>query len=145
MSLSLADLATDLAQATSLLWGQEEDGGLEDHWHRRGRFGLVVLAMAWSPGVLAVVHMVAHRRPPHPTPRYFLELLLVLQPFQPPLALRCCYSTPWCPPSPTAACSGPGARAPPPPSSTSGGLPPLTDHQHPEIVDLKVCAILAQN
>jgi len=53
LTVSMAEWKVD-----SQYWGQRWD----EHWEQRGQYGLIVLLLNWSPGIIAVVHMLAYHR-----------------------------------------------------------------------------------
>merc|ERR1719153_424649 len=73
---SLGDHFTDFLQGFNLMFGDvltvsmaewtldSEYWGTrwEEHWKQRGQYGLIVLLLNWSPGIIAVVHMLAYHR-----------------------------------------------------------------------------------
>jgi len=67
---SLGDHITDFLQGFNLMFGDLLDVSmaawslefLNKHWDQRGQYGLIVLLLNWSPGIIAVVHMLAYHR-----------------------------------------------------------------------------------
>eukprot|EP00092_Neocalanus_flemingeri_P000074 GFUD01000076.1.p1 GENE.GFUD01000076.1~~GFUD01000076.1.p1 ORF type:complete len:1104 (-),score=226.04 GFUD01000076.1:19-3330(-) len=67
---SLGDHITDFLQGFNLMFGDVIEVGvaawstefLYQHWQQRGQYGLIVLLLNWSPGIIAVIHMLAYHR-----------------------------------------------------------------------------------